>query len=493
MRDAEGTPFVVLAAEQTSHETLEVLLSKTTDPSTGRTRLDLEMFDEDVPRSDGGQVKKGYAALATAIMAGCEQSVRLLMNHGADISRGVYGETALYSVLRAEMGGLVDDFLEREPDLSRGKELYVVYSDPEDRVLLERLLDAGAPIDAAPNGWTILQSAVTGEDTELVRFLLERGADPTLQTQSSPSAIEIATEEGLTDILGLLQQAAAGPNATSEEPAWELKLPTAQACEPIMRAPSPTPRADARSTEDEWQPERRRPGHWMPIVHISLDGEVVQSGDSVYDFEDPDPAEFARLQQRLVNMARRMTPEFNEALQTDLPDDALVIRADERTPFAYVSQLMEACARPEVRIWKLEFAVQRAVLRDETPQECRISVHLPIDSGEPSFELRVSADVLEEGRPRRDSERSQDGEDPDESQERIIRYDVDGLRTQDIEKARLFIQAAGDQEGGGRPRATLHLSPGVLHGEVIALLDELSSAGFEDFAFVANDPGRSGR
>jgi hypothetical protein len=33
----------------------------------------------------------------------------------------------------------------------------------------------------------------------------------------------------------------------------------------------------------------------------------------------------------------------------------------------------------------------------------------------------------------------------------------------------------------------------VLHGEVIALLDELSSAGFEDFAFVANDPGRSGR
>ena len=116
----------------------------------------------------------------------------------------------------------------------------------------------------------------------------------------------------------------------------DLKLPVAQECDK----------------------DKPPPGEWRPILNINIVGEVIQSGDSVHDPEDPGDAEFVRLQQRLSNMARRMTPKFDEVLQVELPDDALLIRADENTPFKWVQKVMEVCAHPDIKIWKLQLAAE---------------------------------------------------------------------------------------------------------------------------------------
>ena len=108
----------------------------------------------------------------------------------------------------------------------------------------------------------------------------------------------------------------------------------------------------------ECDKDKPPPGEWRPILNINIVGDVIQSGDKVHDPEDPGDAEFVRLQQRLVNMARRMTPKFDEVLQVELPDDALLIRADENTPFKYVQKVMEVCAHPDIKIWKLQLAAK---------------------------------------------------------------------------------------------------------------------------------------
>ena len=70
----------------------------------------------------------------------------------------------------------------------------VLYSDRE---AVAQLLDVGRWVDKPDsNGLTPLMAAVLGRDPDMVRLLLERGADPNLQAPGGEVALEMARANG---------------------------------------------------------------------------------------------------------------------------------------------------------------------------------------------------------------------------------------------------------------------------------------------------------
>jgi ankyrin repeat protein len=73
------------------------------------------------------------------------------------------------------------------------------------------LVEAGAPVGAQQQkGWTPLHEAVNRNDLEMTRYLLAHGADPRQQNEEGKSAIGLAADKGVVDILRALK---AGPVA----------------------------------------------------------------------------------------------------------------------------------------------------------------------------------------------------------------------------------------------------------------------------------------
>ncbi len=71
--------------------------------------------------------------------------------------------------------------------------------------LVKLLLDRGAEINAATqDGWTALHFACLRGDEGLVKLLLDRGVDVNTKTTSGVSALSIATSEGDREIVELL-------------------------------------------------------------------------------------------------------------------------------------------------------------------------------------------------------------------------------------------------------------------------------------------------
>ena len=103
--------------------------------------------------------------------------------------------------------------------------------------------------------------------------------------------------------------------------------------------------------EDKPDPDDKR-----AIVNVLSDGTVVVKRDVLYDPADPD--NYDALLQYLAEKAKRMrTAPFNDDGTGPLiPDDSILIRADQSTPFEYIQKIMELCGRKGVQIWKLELA-----------------------------------------------------------------------------------------------------------------------------------------
>lgn len=73
-----------------------------------------------------------------------------------------------------------------------------------DGALLNAIVEAGFPVDIPDaDGWTPLMTAVLFAHTEMVRLLVEAGAEPSLETRGGLSALTIARNQGSRDILAL--------------------------------------------------------------------------------------------------------------------------------------------------------------------------------------------------------------------------------------------------------------------------------------------------
>jgi len=69
---------------------------------------------------------------------------------------------------------------------------------------LERLMKRGLSVNAKRHGSSLLESAVIFSNEEMVRYLLSKGADATGTNRNGRALIEIAFEDGATNICELL-------------------------------------------------------------------------------------------------------------------------------------------------------------------------------------------------------------------------------------------------------------------------------------------------
>ena len=99
---------------------------------------------------------------------------------------------------------------------------------------------------------------------------------------------------------------------------------------------------------------------FRPVVNVRQDGTMVVMKEEVFT---PSPEggtdDEKGLKKTLLNFADRMATDFfNKEAQTgeQLPDDFLLIRADQYTSFHYVQRIMTLCGEDSIRIWKVQLA-----------------------------------------------------------------------------------------------------------------------------------------
>ena len=104
-------------------------------------------------------------------------------------------------------------------------------------------------------------------------------------------------------------------------------------------------------------PDKPDPKKYRPVVNIDIAGEIKIKRETYFDPEDPD--DYKKLREHLADVSRRMERDDKNP---KLPGDALLIRADESSPFKHVQKVMEQCGYKGIQIWKLQLAVS-------TPEE----------------------------------------------------------------------------------------------------------------------------
>ena len=110
-------------------------------------------------------------------------------------------------------------------------------------------------------------------------------------------------------------------------------------------------------------PDKPKQDEFRPIVNITIDGGMYVKRRQYYDPENPD--EYKRIKEWLSDVADRMKKEPG----TDIPDEPLLIRADQNTVFREVQKLMEQCGYKGIQIWKVQFAAAEADPNDPTKRK----------------------------------------------------------------------------------------------------------------------------
>lgn len=142
-------------------------------------------------------------------------TVEFLLRRGADPNLNIRAERWIsieFAALSA--GPEIIDVLLRYGARLQGQETLQVAASRGRIGTLEHLLDCGADIDGIGENenvyptdrlGTALHSAVMYNEKDCVAVLLRRGADRSLEDSEGKTALEIAQEEGRTEIVQLLE------------------------------------------------------------------------------------------------------------------------------------------------------------------------------------------------------------------------------------------------------------------------------------------------
>lgn len=149
-------------------------------------------------------------ALIWAIMEGYTQSVRMLIDQGADINAADFqGMTALLWAASKGQTEIVELLISKGADIeaksNKGNNALIgasVYGYIE---TVKLLLDKGADIEAVNNdGWTVLMNAASAGQTEIVELLIDKGADIEAKNDNGWNALMYAAGGGYTKTVALL-------------------------------------------------------------------------------------------------------------------------------------------------------------------------------------------------------------------------------------------------------------------------------------------------
>ena len=183
-RDASGLHVVLLALFHQQRAIAEVLLAAEPElgvleaAGVGRADRLRELLDAD-PEARHQRTSEGFTPLGLAAFLGGPQTVRVLLEHGAD----------------------PDD----DADNRFGVRPVNAAAAAHDHETMRLLLEAGADPNARQQGgFTPLHSAAHTDDVEMARLLLAHGADPTLVTDDGRDSARIAADDGSSGVTALL-------------------------------------------------------------------------------------------------------------------------------------------------------------------------------------------------------------------------------------------------------------------------------------------------
>jgi ankyrin repeat protein len=167
--------------------------------------------------------KLGNTVLSSAIFGeqGDNQAdtVKILLKAGVDPNNNYTVDwTPLNSAVNSGRTEVVKALLDggADPNFKGKSEYPVIYhamwSGPDQTEMLKALIKAGAKINAFYDDRTPLMIAAIRDNLELVKFILNSGADPNMESSDGLTALIIAKMRGYTDIISLLQESGAKEN-----------------------------------------------------------------------------------------------------------------------------------------------------------------------------------------------------------------------------------------------------------------------------------------
>ena len=188
VRDAQGTSAVMHAAYARRSDLVGLLrphlgpLDVQEAAALGDAERPLELVgrDPDLATAEAGD---GFFPLALAAFFGHRDCVAALLARGADVVQRAANPMQVQALHAAMVAGDVE--------------------------IVRALLDAGADVDARQQaGVTALMGAAAGGSVELVQLLLAAGADPSLQDEAGRTACDWASDRGQAAAAALLLPAA---------------------------------------------------------------------------------------------------------------------------------------------------------------------------------------------------------------------------------------------------------------------------------------------
>lgn len=168
------------------------------------------------------RTKKKFFA---AVESGDTDTVKQMLESGAvDVNLpGKRGETALYKAIVKAQEEVVDLLLESGADVNLGNKdgasPLMRAASRNDGPLVERLIALGADVNAQDDigSTTLLKvSAMNKPQTEVVRILIEHGADPNIRMNHGWSPLMFAAGNGHREIAAMLLAAGADTEIVSE-------------------------------------------------------------------------------------------------------------------------------------------------------------------------------------------------------------------------------------------------------------------------------------
>jgi ankyrin repeat protein len=175
--------------------------------------------------------KGGFTPLGAATRGGDLDTIRFLIDHGADVgARTKSGYTALYGAASwPDNAAIVSLLLDHGADPKTKVEISGLAADVftpvmaaamrGDAEVLKPLLDRGADVNVHGGdfGRTALLMATTTGREDVVKLLLDKGADPSAKDQLGNTPLRWAKKRGDSSIVKLLEKAGGQEPPTPEE------------------------------------------------------------------------------------------------------------------------------------------------------------------------------------------------------------------------------------------------------------------------------------
>jgi ankyrin repeat protein len=205
VKDRHGATALVAALEHQHPQIARILIARGADVN--------------------GQDRDGHTPLALAAGKGDAAMVKVLLDRGAEVNaRSARGETALLCAVRGRRFDLAAALLARGADINSGGGALAEAASDDDRETLRWLLDQGADVNAveppgtARAGLTALMMAAQAGRREALDLLLARGAAVDAKTGTGRTALIGAADAGQLANVATLLDHGADVNARFDAP-----------------------------------------------------------------------------------------------------------------------------------------------------------------------------------------------------------------------------------------------------------------------------------